>query len=38
MDQLTITNGYVPGTIGRIAELHAAYYAKYWGFGQYFRN
>ena len=31
-----IITGYIPGTIGRIAELHSAYYAKHWGFGLYF--
>lgn len=25
--------GYVPGAIGRVAELHAAYYGANWGFG-----
>ncbi len=28
--------GYVPGSIGRIAELHALYYHDAWQFGQYF--
>lgn len=28
--------GYVPGAIGRIAELHARYYHENWGFGQFF--
>jgi N-acetylglutamate synthase-like GNAT family acetyltransferase len=28
--------GYIPGAIGRIAELHAAYYHQEWGFGIYF--
>lgn len=28
--------GYVPGAIGRVVELHAAYYAKAWDFGLYF--
>ncbi len=28
--------GYLPGAIGRIAELHATYYHKYWGFGRFF--
>ncbi len=28
--------GYVPGAIGRVAELHATYYHKYWGFGKFF--
>ena len=27
---------YVPGAIGRIAELHALYYAREWGFGKFF--
>jgi ribosomal protein S18 acetylase RimI-like enzyme len=25
--------GYVPGAIGRLAELHAFYYSRHWGFG-----
>jgi GNAT superfamily N-acetyltransferase len=28
--------GYVPGAIGRVAELHAAYYGAAWDFGLYF--
>lgn len=28
--------GYVPGAIGRIAELHATYYANHWNFGLFF--
>jgi GNAT superfamily N-acetyltransferase len=28
--------GYVPGAIGRVAELHASYYSKAWDFGLYF--
>jgi GNAT superfamily N-acetyltransferase len=28
--------GYIPGAIGRIAELHATYYHRYWGFGLFF--
>jgi GNAT superfamily N-acetyltransferase len=31
-----IVKGYVPGAIGRIAELHAAYYSREAGFGLYF--
>jgi GNAT superfamily N-acetyltransferase len=31
-----IVKGYVPGAIGRIAELHAAYYSLHAGFGLYF--
>ena len=29
-------SGYLPGAIGRIAELHATYYARHWNFGLYF--
>ena len=32
----TEIKGYVPGTIGRIAELHALYYSREWGFGKFF--
>lgn len=28
--------GYIPGLIGRVSELHAKYYSKYWNFGHYF--
>lgn len=35
MDEIDI-KGYVPGAIGRIAELHAHYYSENWGFGLYF--
>lgn len=35
MSAITIA-GYVPGAIGRVAELHAAYYGKAWDFGLYF--
>ena len=31
-----IENGYIPGSIGRIAELHGTYYHAHWGFGLYF--
>jgi hypothetical protein len=27
---------YTPGTIGRVAELHALYYSREWNFGQCF--
>ena len=30
---LTIRRGYVPGLIGRVAELHGSYYAAAWGAG-----
>jgi GNAT superfamily N-acetyltransferase len=35
MSDITIA-GYAPGAIGRVAELHAAYYSKAWDFGLYF--
>ena len=35
MDEMILT-GYTPGAIGRIAELHATYYHRYWGFGLFF--
>lgn len=28
--------GYLPGLIGRVAELHACYYSRDWNFGRYF--
>ena len=33
---VTITNGYRPGAIGRLAELHGTYYAAHWNFGSFF--
>lgn len=35
MSQIEI-QGYVPGAIGRIAELHGRYYSREWGFGKFF--
>ncbi len=31
-------SGYIPGAIGRIAELHGAYYSKHWGFDLFFES
>ena len=31
-------SGYVPGAIGRIAELHAIYYHKHWDFHVFFES
>jgi GNAT superfamily N-acetyltransferase len=28
--------GYCPGAIGRVAEMHADYYHRHWGFGLFF--
>lgn len=35
MDKINLM-GYTPGALGRIAELHATYYYRYWGFGLFF--
>jgi GNAT superfamily N-acetyltransferase len=32
----SVHQGYMPGAIGRIAELHARYYSENWDFGLYF--
>jgi GNAT superfamily N-acetyltransferase len=34
--EFRIENGYIPGSIGRIAEFHGTYYHDHWGFGLYF--
>ena len=36
MTEEEIRSGYLPGAIGRIVELHGAYYAAHWGFGAFF--
>ncbi|MHB8834726.1 MAG: GNAT family N-acetyltransferase [Candidatus Methylomirabilia bacterium] len=36
MAQPEIVRGYVPGTIGRIVEMHGTYYAAHWGFSAFF--
>jgi len=36
MSGFDVTTGYVPGSIGRVAELHARYYAEHWDFGPFF--
>jgi GNAT superfamily N-acetyltransferase len=36
MPDVQIIRGYVPGAIGRVTELHAAYYHREWGFGLFF--
>jgi GNAT superfamily N-acetyltransferase len=33
-----IIRGYVPCAIGRVAEMHAAYYHREWGFGLFFES
>jgi GNAT superfamily N-acetyltransferase len=36
MSNIEITAGYIPGSIGRVAELHGTYYHQHWGFGLFF--
>ncbi|WP_347254480.1 bifunctional helix-turn-helix transcriptional regulator/GNAT family N-acetyltransferase [Leminorella grimontii] len=36
--EIRIEAGYRPGLIGRVAEMHAAYYSTHSGFGQYFES
>ena len=36
--QIAIQQGYKPGLIGQVVLLHAAYYAREYGFGQHFES
>ncbi len=36
MPDIELVRGYVPGAIGRVAELHGTYYHAHWGFGLFF--
>ena len=36
VSEILIKAGYIPGSIGRISELHGTYYHRYWDFGLYF--
>ncbi len=36
MPDVEIVSGYIPGSIGRVAELHGTYYQQHWGFGFFF--
>jgi len=36
MSEVTIARGYIPGAIGRVAELNGTYYHEKWGFGLFF--
>lgn len=36
VSEFKIESGYIPGSIGRIAELHGTYYHDHWRFGLYF--
>lgn len=36
MSNIQIVKNYVPGSIGRVTELHGTYYHQHWGFSQFF--
>ncbi|RPJ16083.1 MAG: GNAT family N-acetyltransferase [Desulfobacteraceae bacterium] len=36
MQNMKILYGYIPGAIGRVAELHGTYYSRFWDFGLFF--
>ena len=36
MSNIEFKSGYIPGSVGRIAELHGTYYHQHWGFGLFF--
>ncbi|MEE1923550.1 bifunctional helix-turn-helix transcriptional regulator/GNAT family N-acetyltransferase [Pseudomonas sp. 148P] len=36
--RIQISFGYRPGLIGRVAEMHASYYSRHSGFGQFFES
>ena len=38
MSKIKITSGYIPGSIGRVVELHGTYYHTHWGFGPFFES
>ncbi|NWA02301.1 helix-turn-helix domain-containing GNAT family N-acetyltransferase [Pseudomonas gingeri] len=35
---ITLSAGYRPGLVGRVAEMHAAFYSRHYGFGQFFES
>ncbi len=36
MADVELTRGYIPGSIGRVTELHSTYYHEHWGFNVFF--
>lgn len=36
MSEIKVVKDYIPGAIGRVAELHGVYYHREWGFGLFF--
>jgi RimJ/RimL family protein N-acetyltransferase len=38
MSQIEIARGYMPGSLGRVVELHGRYYHEHWGFNLFFES
>ena len=38
MSEIKIAKGYVPGSLGRVVELHGIYYHDQWKFGLFFET
>jgi GNAT superfamily N-acetyltransferase len=38
MSDINITRGHIPGSIGRVVELHGTYYHAHWEFGHFFES
>lgn len=38
MSEIKITSCYVPGSVGRVVELHGIYYHTHWDFGPFFES
>jgi GNAT superfamily N-acetyltransferase len=38
MLDIKMTRDYIPGSIGRVVELHGTYYNTHWGFGPFFES
>jgi hypothetical protein len=36
MSEVQIARGFIPGSLGRVAELQGTYYHQHWGFGLFF--
>jgi len=36
MSNVEMVKGYIPGSIGRVAELHGTYYHEHWDFSEFF--
>ena len=37
-NSIKICSGYLPGLVGRVAEMHAVFYSRHSGFGQFFES